>query len=210
MRTRCRGISCGPRLRRGSGIRRGATGHYDPPKAPFRCIALQTARVICSKSDSVWTYVSAKNCLDWAVQTGTIACCDGSSSITVRENVMVSTKKFLSALTADGRARRHGPFAMPAPDGSTQFVELESGKPHSTAYVVYTGVDLTASDVVSKASTIFLDHNDALCLAESLLVALQQFKVGNVVAVAANDRKTVQLRLVSTCPKSRPGPKLPG
>jgi len=123
---------------------------------------------------------------------------------------MVSTKKFLSALTSDGRARRRGPFVMPAPDGSAHFVALQSGKQHSTAYVVYTGVDLTADEVLAKASAVVAGHREARNLAESLLTSLQHFKVGNVVAVESNNQSTIQLRLVSNSPKTKPGPKLPG
>jgi hypothetical protein len=49
-----------------------------------------------------------------------------------------------------------------------------------------------------------------MCLVESLLAAVKQFKVGNVVAVSSNHRTSVQLCLVATTPKSMPGPKLPG
>jgi hypothetical protein len=62
-------------------------------------------------------------------------------------------------------------------------------------------VDLTPSEVVSRASAIVTNQSDALALAESLLTALRQFKVGNVVAIASNDGKRVQLSLVSTSPK---------
>jgi hypothetical protein len=123
---------------------------------------------------------------------------------------MVNTKKFLSALAADGRARRSGPFVMPAPDGSAHFVELRTGKPHLTAYVVYTGVELTSDEVLSKASVAIAGHEEAYQVVESLLVALQQFKIGNVVAVASKNHPTVELRLVSNSPKPPPGPKLPG
>ncbi len=93
---------------------------------------------------------------------------------------------------------------MPAPDGSLQFVELLTGKTHLTACVVYTGVDLTADEVVSKASAIFTDQKAALSLAESFLAAIKQFRVGNVVAVESNDGNSVQLRLVSVS-SSSPG-----
>jgi hypothetical protein len=122
----------------------------------------------------------------------------------------MGTKKFLSALTVDGRARRSGPFVIPAPDGSANFIELRTGKPHMTAYVVYTGIDLTADEVLSKASADIAGHEDAYHVIESLLAALQSFKIGNVVAVASKNHPTVELRLVSNSPKPQPGPKLPG
>lgn len=90
---------------------------------------------------------------------------------------------------------------MPAADGGEYFVDLQSGMQHRTAYVVYTGVNLTAKEVVAKASAIISNPADSLCLAESFLAELTRFKVGNVVAVDSNDGRVVRLRLVSLRPK---------
>jgi hypothetical protein len=119
-----------------------------------------------------------------------------------------STKKFPATLTAEGYASSHSAFVFPALDGRTCFVDLRTGKSHETAYLVYVGRSVTADDILQKLTVDPCDHDRVQALAESLITELQQFKIGNVVAVEHNEGDRVYLRLVATSPKSPPGPRL--
>jgi hypothetical protein len=121
-----------------------------------------------------------------------------------------STKKFPSALTAEGFASSRSTFVIPSLDGGHWFVDLRTGKKHETAYLVYLGTSITAEDVLQKLSNEPTDLVRARNLINSLIGELNRFKIGNVVAVEHSDGENVKLRLVANAPRSRPGPKLPG
>lgn len=121
-----------------------------------------------------------------------------------------TTKKFVKALTAKGMASSRSAFVVPAIDGSREFVELQNGKRHDAAYLVYIGRSITAEDVLQRLSSQVQDLERARRLINSLLNELQRFKVGNVVAIEQSNGEQVQLRLVATTPKPGPRPKLPG
>jgi hypothetical protein len=122
----------------------------------------------------------------------------------------LTTKKFLARLTADGYASSRSPFVVPALGGRPWFVDLRTGKQQETAYVVYIGRAITADDVLQKLSGEGSDPEAIRGLVNCLITELQQFKIGNVVAVEQSDGRQVRLRLVAAAPKSKPGPKFPG
>jgi hypothetical protein len=121
-----------------------------------------------------------------------------------------STKTFPAAMTADGYASSRSAFVLPSLDGHPWFVDLRTGKKHEAAYLVYIGRSISADDVLQKLQSEPSDFARARNLVLSLITELQRFKVGNVVAVEHSDGEQVQLRLVASAPKSRPGPQLPG
>ena len=122
----------------------------------------------------------------------------------------LSTKKFPSAMTAEGYASSRSSFLIPSVDGELRFVDIRTGKRHESAYLVYIGRSITATDVLEKLSVEPSDLERVQRLVDSLIEELARFKVGNVVAVESSEAERVRLRLVANAPKSRPGPKLPG
>jgi len=122
----------------------------------------------------------------------------------------LSTKKFPSAMTAEGYASSRSSFLIPSVAGELRFVDIRTGKGHESAYLVYIGRPITAADVLEKLTVAPRDLERVLRLLESLIEELARFKVGNVVAVESFEADRVRLRLVANAPKSRPGPKLPG
>ena len=122
----------------------------------------------------------------------------------------LSTKKFPSAMTAEGYASSRSSFLIPSVDGKLAFVDIRTGKRHDSAYLVYIGRSITASDVLEKLSVELGDMDRVRLAVDSMIEELARFKVGNVVAVDAIESGKTRLRLVANAPKSRPGPKLPG
>jgi hypothetical protein len=121
-----------------------------------------------------------------------------------------STRKFPSALTAEGFANSRSAFVIPSLDGGHWFVDLRTGKKHEAAYLVYLGRSITADEVLQKLANEPIDLLRARNLINSLVGELHRFKIGNVVAVDDSDGESVKLRLVANAPRSRRGPKLPG
>ena len=119
------------------------------------------------------------------------------------------TKKFVARLTADGYASSRSCFLIPSMDGSPCFEEILTGKRHDVGYLVYTGRDINRDDVITKLGERPSNVERLTGMIDSYLTEITKFKVGNVVAIEASDDANVQLRLVSSTPKSRPGPRLP-
>jgi len=113
----------------------------------------------------------------------------------------VMTKKFINALAKDGSAVARSQFLVPARDGSARFEEIDSGKFHDLGYLVFTGKEISADDVVKKWAGANHDSNSLCSLIDSYLGEISRFKVGNVVAIEHNSDDRVMLRLVSQTPQ---------
>jgi len=111
------------------------------------------------------------------------------------------TKKFINALAKDGSVAARSRFLVPARDGSARFEEIESGNFHDLGYLVFTGKEISADDVVKKWSGADHDSNSVCSLIDSYLGEISRFKVGNVVAIEHNSNDRVILRLVSQTPQ---------
>jgi hypothetical protein len=110
------------------------------------------------------------------------------------------TKKFVNALSRDGRANSRSRFLIPAVDGTPCFQELESGRRHVAGYIVYTGKEQSTSSVLERLKPVPNDAGNIERLIDSYLLEVAAFKVGNVVAVDSVADGYVRLRLVTQSP----------
>ncbi len=118
-----------------------------------------------------------------------------------------ATKRFLAALTRDGRASPRSQFLIPSLDHELTFVEIGTGKTHDHAYIVFVGREITVEDILVRMER---RNSESARLITSLINELQRFRIGNVVALTENSGDGVKLRLVSNSPRPRPSPELPG
>ena len=104
------------------------------------------------------------------------------------------TKKFAIAAKPDGTAFSNAEFVVPAFSGSTNtFVGLETGRRYSFATMVYTGVELSRREVLSKVQFDYSDEKRARRIVDAFLVAMKSQKVGSPVAVEVSDDGDVTL-----------------
>ena len=109
------------------------------------------------------------------------------------------TKKFAVAAKSDGAALNYAEFVVPAFSGSTDtFVGLTSGRSYNVATVVYTGVELSRSDVLSKVQFAYSDEKHARRIVDSFLAAVKSQKVGSPVAVHISSDGKVTLNGLNT------------
>lgn len=109
------------------------------------------------------------------------------------------TKKFAVAAKSDGAALNNAEFVVPAFSGSTDtFVGLKSGRSYSVATVVYTGVELSRSEVLSKVQFDYADETHARRIVDSFLAAVKSQKVGSPVVVDISSDGNVTLSRLNT------------
>jgi hypothetical protein len=77
-------------------------------------------------------------------------------------------------------------------------------------YLVFTGKEISADDVVRKWAGANHDSNSLCSLIDSSLGEISRFKVGNVVAIEHNSDDRVMLRLVSQTPQRTARTSAPG
>lgn len=121
------------------------------------------------------------------------------------------TKKFAVAAEPDGSTLNNTEFVIPALTGSCDtFVGLETGRSYACATIIFTGVELSQHEVMSKIQFDYNDNNRVKRIVESFLVEVTSQKIGSPVTVQVDKQGEVSLSKLSK--NSEPGggkPNLP-
>ena len=104
------------------------------------------------------------------------------------------TRKFAVAAKSDGSLLKNAEFVVPAFSGSTDtFVGLKSGRSYGVATVVYTGVELSQREVLSKVQFEYTNKKHARQIVESFLVAVKSQRIGSPITVDISEDGNVAL-----------------
>ena len=108
------------------------------------------------------------------------------------------TKKFAVAAEPNGATLNGSEFVVPALTGSSDtFVGLETGRCYTVATIVFTGVELSQHEVMSKIQFDYTDENRAKRVVDSFLAAVTCQKIGSPVTVRVDENGNVTLARLS-------------
>jgi len=110
-----------------------------------------------------------------------------------------------------------GEFLVPCPHslGGAGFLDIATGKPHSSGALSYLGKEIRPAELLCRLPSALRHHlTDAqwIGLLSSYLLALQSFKIGNVLKASCPDvsPQQVVLKLLAPRPKPEaPRPRMP-
>lgn len=125
---------------------------------------------------------------------------------------LTTTKKLPNSLTKSGRANQRGEHLVPCLDMPRKdlLLGVKTGRRYNRGYLVYTGVDVSVDDILTKLGMTDGVSDPDRKVIESFLSSLQDFKIGNLVSLKFISTEACKLIKESERPDTiHPKNKLP-